>query len=102
MSLPPEDCTVDNATEVPSDEPGTRRYEQPEQLPPGLRSTRYYVFPGGCVTYRLAFSDRASAALIFDADSALGFQPRAVLVNAVRERSGLRLCGAGAECPGGS
>ncbi|HUP72930.1 MAG TPA: phosphatase PAP2 family protein [Acidimicrobiales bacterium] len=100
--LPPEDCTVDNATEVPSDEPGTRRYEQPDQLPPGLRSTRYYVFPGGCVTYRFAFSGRASAALIFDADSALSFQPRAILVDAVQERSGLRLCGAGAECPGGS
>ena len=40
---------------------------------------------------------------MFDADNALAFQPRAALVDEVRDRSGLRLCGAGAPpCPGGS
>ena len=44
---------------MPSDEAGFRRYERPEQLPPDLRSTRYYLFPGGCVTYEFAFDSRA-------------------------------------------
>ena len=80
-----------------------RRFERPEQLPPGLRSTRYYTFAGGCVTYRFAFDGAVSASLMFDAESALAFQPRKLLVDEVRRRSGLSLCGAGAPpCPGGS
>jgi hypothetical protein len=100
--LGPEDCAVTGATEVPSDEVGMRRFEQPEQLPPGLITTRYYLFTGGCVTYRFAFSESATASLLFDADSALAFQPRDELVEAVDARTGLRLCGAGVSCPGGS
>ena len=98
----PEACTVEGATAVPTDEVGTRRFEEPERLPPDLRSTRYYLFEGGCVTYEFAFAGDASASLMFDADNALAFQPRSVLVDEVRDRSGLRLCGAGAPCPGGS
>jgi hypothetical protein len=98
---PPDECTVEGATEVPSDEVGMRRYEQPEQLPPGLRSTRTYVFDGGCVTYEFNFDAEATAALMFDADSALAFQPRDALVAEVRDTTGLRLCGRGAApCPG--
>jgi tRNA A-37 threonylcarbamoyl transferase component Bud32 len=98
--LPRESCGVSAATEVPSDEVGMRRYEQPEQLPPTMRSTRYYVFPGGCITYRMAFDSAATSALLFDVDSALGFQPRTELVDYVRDRNGLRLCGAGVDCTG--
>ena len=75
--------------------PGSGATSGSEQLPPDLRSTRYYLFPGGCVTYEFAFDGRASASLIFDADSALAFQPARRLVAAVREQSDLRLCGAG-------
>ena len=89
-------------TAVPTDEVGTRRFEEPERLPPDLQSTRYYLFEGGCVTYEFAFAGDASASLMFDADNALAFQPRCRLVDEVRDRSGLRLCGAGAPCPGGS
>jgi hypothetical protein len=100
--LPGGTCPVSDATEVPSDELGMRRYERIEQLPPRLRSTRSYVFPGGCVTYRFSFDSQATSALLFDAESALAFQPRAALVDEVRDRNGLRLCGAGADCPGGA
>jgi hypothetical protein len=93
---------VDGASAVPTDELGTRRFEEPERLPPDLQSRRYYVFEGGCVTYDFAFSGDVSAALMFDADNALAFQPRMLLVDKVRDRTGLRLCGAGAPCPGGS
>jgi len=98
----PEECGAVPAVEVPSDEVGMRRFERPEQLPPNLRSTRFYLFPGGCVTYQFAFEGAATAAMMFDVDRALGAQPRAALVAEVRHRNGLRLCGAGADCPGGS
>jgi hypothetical protein len=97
---PRDECHVQGASEVPSDEAGLRRFERIEQLPPNLRSTRYYLVPGGCVTYRFAFAGRPSASLIFDADSALAFQPRRTLVDKVREQNDLRLCGAGAPCRG--
>ena len=100
--LPPEQCTVDAATEVPSDEVGMRRFEQAEGLPPDLRSTRTYLFDGGCVTYTFEFAGDATAALTFATDNALAFQPRETLVRKVREHTGLRLCGVGAPCPGGS
>ena len=100
--VPARACNVAGATEVPSDEAGVRRFEHPGRLPPGLQSTRFYLFPGGCVTYRFAFTSPVSASLLFDADTALAFEPRSVLVAKVRAASGLRLCGAGAPCPGGS
>ncbi|MBV9951143.1 MAG: hypothetical protein JO291_04280 [Acidimicrobiia bacterium] len=94
-------CTTAGATEVPSDEPGMRRFEHIEQLPPTLRSTRTYVFAGGCVTYRFRIDADRSAALLFDADTALAMQPRQPLVDEVRADTDLRLCGAGAPpCPG--
>jgi hypothetical protein len=100
--LPPDDCDVEGATEVPSDQVGMQRFELPEELPPGLQSTRTYLFEGGCVTYTFDFDDEAVAALMFAADNALAFQPRQLMVDKVEENTGLRLCGAGAPCPGGS
>jgi hypothetical protein len=97
---PPEACNIGNAVGIPSDEPGVRRFEQPEQLPPELMSTRYYVFDGGCVTYRFDFDEEATASLMFDVDRALAFQPRETLVEEVDDRNGLQLCGAGARCVG--
>jgi tRNA A-37 threonylcarbamoyl transferase component Bud32 len=101
--LRPQDCSVAEATEVPSDELGMQRYEQPGSLPPELESTRSYVFTGGRVTYQFSFDGGANASLTLDADAAVGFQSRAALVREVEQDSGLRLCGAGpAICPGGS
>ena len=101
--LRPGDCPVASTTEIPSDEAGMRRYEQPEQLPPDLRSTRTYLFDGGCVTYRFEFADQSDASLIHDADDALAFQQRSDVVTEVERRTGgLSLCGAGATpCIGG-
>jgi tRNA A-37 threonylcarbamoyl transferase component Bud32 len=99
---PPGGCDVTDATAVASDEVGMRRFEQVEDLPPDLRSSRTYEFEGGCVTYDFDFDTGASSAELFAADGALAFQPRDELVARVRERTGLRLCGAGVACPGGS
>ena len=92
--LPPEKCSVDDSTEVPSDEAGMRRFEQPEQLPPDLKVTRTYLFAGGCVTYEFAFQGGASTSLVFEADQALAFESRADLVAEVADRTDLSLCGA--------
>jgi hypothetical protein len=97
-----DECDISGAEPVPSDEPGTQRFERPERLAGGLRGTRYYLFPGGCVTYEYAFDDEAPPALVFEADQALGFVPREDLVEKVRASTDLRLCGAGVPCPGGT
>jgi hypothetical protein len=92
---PPGNCTVEGASEVPTDEVGMRRFERPEQLPPDLRMTRTYLYEGGCVTYRLELEGDAGAQLIHDVDAALAFHPRGDIVRDVDERSGgLSLCGA--------
>ena len=59
------DCATASAAEVPSDEPEMRRFERPERLPPNVRTVRTYLFPGGCVTYRVELSpeDRRLAAV---------------------------------------
>jgi hypothetical protein len=98
---PPEKCDVADAEAVPSGAVGARRFERPERLE-GLRSTRYDLFEGGCVTYRFAFEEDAPTGVVFEADQALGFQDRGALVEEVDDRTGLRLCGAGAPCPGGT
>jgi hypothetical protein len=102
VTLRPESaCDLFNSVQVQSDEVGTERHERPERLPPALRTTRIYLFPGGCVTYQFDFAEEATTSAVFEADQALAFQPRQVLVDHVREESDLELCGAGAPCPGG-
>jgi tRNA A-37 threonylcarbamoyl transferase component Bud32/membrane-associated phospholipid phosphatase len=98
----PDDCDVSGAMEVPSDAVGLRRFERPRRLPPGLETTRYYLFPGGCVTYDISFDVEAMPSLVFDVDDALAFQPREELVDEVRDDTDLRLCGAGSPCPDGT
>ncbi|HEX6580739.1 MAG TPA: hypothetical protein VF195_07700, partial [Actinomycetota bacterium] len=92
-------CDVSSAHEVPSDEAGARRFEAPSSLAPQLLNVRSYVIPGGCATYRFAFTTGAPTALVFDVDEAVSFVPRSVLVAHLRETEGLALCGRGAPCP---
>jgi tRNA A-37 threonylcarbamoyl transferase component Bud32 len=97
--VPRAACDVGRATPVPSDEPGADRYEQPRRLRP-LATTRFYLFDGGCVRYDIAFTSGAETELLFDVDQAVGFIPRERLVDHVRDKTGLSLCGAGAACEG--
>lgn len=94
-------CDVSRAVPVPggADEVGLRRFEEPEALPPRFSGNRYYVFPGGCVTYRFAFAPGTPFALAVEATDALSFVSRAEGVREIRGR-GLELCGAGVPCPG--
>jgi membrane-associated phospholipid phosphatase/tRNA A-37 threonylcarbamoyl transferase component Bud32 len=93
-------CNTSGAQQIPSDQPGTRRFERPLSLRPQFADLRFYTFPGGCATYRFKFSRGASPLLAIPVDSAVAFVPRATLVAHIRNTEGLALCGRGAPCPG--
>ena len=93
-------CDTAGARQIPSDQPGTRRFERPLSLEPQFSSLRFYTFPGGCVTYEFRFAPGASPVLAGTASTAVGFVPRSRLVSLVRQTEGLALCGRGAACPG--
>jgi membrane-associated phospholipid phosphatase len=93
-------CDTSGAQQVPSDQPGTRRFERPLSLAPQFSDLRYYTFPGGCATYNFRFKPGAAPVLAVAVDSALSFQPRSALVDYIRHTEGLVLCGRGAACPG--
>jgi len=91
-------CDVSGASEVPAapDESGTRRFEKPISLGPAFQADRFYVFDGGCVTYRFRFASGASSTLALEVDQALSFRSRTPIVDFVRDEFGETLCGAGA------
>ena len=93
-------CDIAGARQVPSGQPGIRRFERPPSLVPGYSDVRYDVFPGGCVTYRFVLAPGASPVLAITVGSAVAFMPRSELVGYVRRTQGLALCGRGAGCPG--
>jgi tRNA A-37 threonylcarbamoyl transferase component Bud32 len=93
-------CDVAGARQVLSDHPGTRRFDRPLSQRPRFAELRFYTFPGGCVTYQFNFAPGASPLLADGVNSAVGFMPRALLVDHVRSTEGLALCGRGAACPG--
>jgi hypothetical protein len=79
---------------------GLRRFDEPKTVHPHSWIS-YFVFRGGCVTYRLSFS-REDAPMVFaEADRILGFTPRVLYVRGNLRDVGLTLCGADApRCPG--
>jgi len=93
-------CDTSGARKIPSDQPGTSRFEHPLSLVPVFSGLRFYTFPGGCITYEFRFRPGASPVLAVAADSALAFQSRSSLVRHVWRTENLVLCGRGAACPG--
>jgi len=71
-------CTLGHVTRVPSDHPGTRRYQEVISIEPGrrYRGAVYYLFPGGCVTYGLDFRSDEQARPLSEVSLALGFITR--------------------------
>jgi hypothetical protein len=93
-------CDTTGARQIPSDQPGTRRFERPLSLVPQFSDLRFYTFPGGCITYQFRFSPGASPVLAGPANTAVAFVPRSRLVSYVQQTEGLALCGRGAACSG--
>jgi hypothetical protein len=92
-------CDTSGAQQIPSDQPGTRRFERPLSLVPQFSALRFYTFPGGCATYRFNFAHGTSPVLAVTADGAFSFVSRPVLVDWVQRTEGQTLCGRGAACP---
>lgn len=78
-----------------SQEVGVREFVREYTLDP-FAADRYFVFPGGCVTFRYRFAAGAEPTLAIEADQAVTFGPRTALVELVQDEFGLTLCGAGA------
>jgi hypothetical protein len=92
-------CDTSGARQIPSDQPGTRRFEHPLSLRPQFTGLRFYTFPGGCATYRFTFTRCASPLLAITAGGAAAFTPRATLVDYIENTEDLALCGRNAPCP---
>jgi hypothetical protein len=80
-------CDLEGATEIPSDEPDTRRFERIISVVDDFQAVRSYSFEGGCITYRFDF-DRQGRALVNEVSVAIGFLDRSALDALIRERSG--------------
>jgi hypothetical protein len=80
-------CAVGKVTRVPSDHPGTRRFQEVISIDPGERyqGAVYYLFPGGCVTYRLDFRSDEQARPLGEVTLALGFVARDTLRESISE-----------------
>ena len=83
------DCDTTGATPMPSEQPGTQRYERTPPGRPGPATT-YTVFPGGCVTAEFR-STNSDASLFDEAASVVGFTSRHALQQALEQRSNGRL-----------
>lgn len=84
-------CDVRAATEVPSDEAGTRRYERVLAIDPTLRLVRYYTFTGGCTTYDFNLNGEQRTAASDEASLAVGFIRRVDVAERVSADSHGRL-----------
>jgi hypothetical protein len=84
-------CNIEGATEVESDEPGTRRYERVFPREDLFAGVRYYVFDGGCTTYEFELTGEGRAGLTAEAAVAMSFLPRETVEQELFEETGLRL-----------
>ena len=93
-------CDTSGAQQIPSDQPGMRRFERPLSLVPKYSDIRYYTFPGGCATYQFAFAPGASPALATTVYTARSVHAPvgAGQLRPAHPRPGP--CGRGAPCPG--
>lgn len=81
------DCDVREATEVPSDHEGTRRYERVLRVDDGYAGDRFYVFTGGCAIYHFNLFGSSRAEPLASVSLALGFIDRDVLREQVHDES---------------
>jgi hypothetical protein len=85
-------CRIPPVHRVPSDEPATRRYEEIGAVRPGVgfTGTRFYLFPGGCVTYQFRFRSEERAEPIGEVTLAVSFVTRDAVRTHVRQDTGGR------------
>lgn len=81
------ECDIAGAVEIPSDQPGARRYDHVDNVASGYHGERAYVFGGGCVRYQFALRGANGADQVRTISRTLGFVDRDVLRRFVRDRS---------------
>jgi hypothetical protein len=84
-------CDPAKATPITSDHRDVRRYQMSETRPATFSSTRFDVFPGGCVTTRLSAPAARASVVATEAPQILGFTSRQTLQQELERRSGGRL-----------
>jgi hypothetical protein len=84
-------CDAGSATSIASDRPAARRYDKVDDLESGYQGKRYYLFAGGCVTYRFDVRGGAAAQAVAAISRSLSFVDRAVLRRYVHDYSGGRV-----------
>lgn len=84
-------CDLLGASRVPSDQPGARRYERPTRVSGGYAGSRFYVFPGGCITYRVNLTGGTRVQALTEATGALGFATRSAIRDMVVRNNDGRL-----------
>jgi hypothetical protein len=84
-------CDLVGAIKVPTDQPGTTRWEHVVTIADGYVGERYYAYPGGCVTYRFRLRGETRAIPVSEATLSLGLVDRSVIAAALRDRSDSRL-----------
>jgi hypothetical protein len=82
-------CRFGEVTRVPAYHPRIQRYQEVTEIRPGreFRGAVYYLFRGGCVTYRLHFLGAEQARPLGDVNLALSFVPREKVAEAIRQDS---------------
>jgi hypothetical protein len=84
-------CDLAGAREISSEQPGARRYLKIEREVAPFPVTRFYTFPGGCVTERYLAAGVSPERLASQASSAFGFVSRETLAGDLARRSDGRL-----------
>ena len=84
-------CDRGAATETATDQPGTRRFDEPIRTGGTYRDRRFYLLPGACVAYNFQLTGTGAEAAADDISRALGFVSRDQLADQVRGYSGGRL-----------
>jgi hypothetical protein len=70
-------CDVAGAIAVPSDKPGTTRFDRIPTVDGGFRGLRSYQYDGGCTTFRFDIDSERAGGLVDEASLAVGFVSRA-------------------------
>jgi hypothetical protein len=84
-------CDTVEATEIPSEREGMRRWERVTQVTPQYVGTRHYVFDGGCVNVHFRLSGENRSEPLGVATQGVGAVTREQVRAAVRDQTDGRL-----------
>ncbi len=71
------ECDTAGAIAVPTDKPGTSRFDEMPTVDDGFRGLRSYQYAGGCTTFLFDIESERASGLVDEASLAIGFLSRA-------------------------